>query len=85
MTIAERVRDYICTELVEGVPPGALTDDFALIDSGVLDSIAIFQLAGFLEAEYRVAIEDADMTYENLRSLAAIAQLVEAKRSASAR
>ena len=79
MTITERVRDHICREFAPEVSPDVLTVDFPLIEGGVLDSISIFQLATFLSDHYRVAIDDADLTYQNLRSLAAIAAMVETK------
>jgi acyl carrier protein len=82
VTITETVREYICVELGAEVSREELTSDYPLIDNGVLDSISTYKLAGFLQERYQVVIEDADMTYRNLRSLEAIASLVESKRSA---
>jgi acyl carrier protein len=79
------VLEYICSELAADVSREDLTPDFPLIDNGVLDSISTFKLADFLKEEYRIAIEDADMTYQNLRSLAAITALVEARLAAEGR
>lgn len=82
MTITERVRDYICVDLSAEVGRDELTPDYPLIDNGVLDSISTFQLIGFLKEHYDIEIDDVEMTYQNLRSLAAIAGMVEVKLAA---
>lgn len=82
MTITERVRDYICVDLAAEVGRDELTPDYPLIDRGVLDSISTFQLIGFLKEHYDIEIDDVEMTYQNLRSLAAIAGMVEGKLAA---
>lgn len=85
MTITERIRDYILTRLATEMQPEALTSDYALIDNGVLDSVDVFELMSYVEEEYRIPIADEDMTYQNLRSLSAIASLVETKLAADGR
>jgi len=83
VTITETVREYICVDLGADVNRDDLTPEFPLIDSGVLDSISTYKLAGFLAERFHVAIEDADMTYRNLQSLEAIASMVEARLAAA--
>jgi methoxymalonate biosynthesis acyl carrier protein len=79
----DRIRRFIVEDLGAPLESTMLTPDFPLIDTGVVDSLGIFQLAAFIEAETGVAIQDADLTYENLRDLDSIAALVERKRVAT--
>ena len=53
-----------------------------LLTSGIVDSLGVLSIVGFLEKEFGVALDDDDLTPENFRSIADIAQLVGKKRSA---
>lgn len=79
--ITERVRDYIFANLAPSVPREQLTADLQLIDRGVLDSIGMFQLMGFLEEQYGIEIDDGELTYDNFHDMTAIADLVQTKQS----
>ena len=66
--------------LVERLAPAAgrtqLGGDDDLIDSGVLDSLGVFQLIAFLEERFGIAIADTDITPENFGTLQRIERLV---------
>jgi acyl carrier protein len=51
-------------------------DHDRLLARGVIDSMGVLELIGFLQTEFGVAIGDEDVTEENLGSLAAIARYV---------
>ena len=53
-----------------------LGDDDDLIDSGVVDSLGIFQLVAFLEERFGIKIGDEEITPENFGTVAAIDRLV---------
>jgi len=72
---------------------GFITENFLVEDfsdetsfraSGLVDSMGIAQLVTFLEVAFGVRIEDADLTPENLDSVASAAALVERKRGRTA-
>lgn len=84
MTIVERVREYISTDLGSSVRPDLLTPDLALIDDGVLDSMGMLELMTFLEREFGIDIDDSDLTYDNFHDLDAISNLVRARRRVEA-
>ena len=48
-----------------------------LLDGGIIDSIGVLELVGFLEKEFAVTVSDEDLTPENFRSIGAIARFVE--------
>ena len=76
MTIQDRVRQHLIATGAWSGPPEELTDDYALLDEGVMDSLGILQMVTFLEDDLGVEVEDDDLVPENFASVAAIAQLV---------
>lgn len=53
-----------------------LGPDDSLLQSGVLDSLAIVKLLSFIEEEFDVEIDDADFDPENFENLRTIARLI---------
>jgi acyl carrier protein len=80
MNATQRVRDYILKELRFSGPPEQLTDDYPLLDNGVIDSLGLMQIIQLLEEECSVTIEDSEIVPENFATLSAIENLVESKR-----
>ena len=70
----------ILTFIVERLAPATgrthLDDDDDLIDSGVVDSLGIFQLVAFLEEKFGVVIADSEITPDNFATIARIERLV---------
>jgi acyl carrier protein len=53
-----------------------------LLESGIVDSLGILELVGFLESEFGITATDEDLTPENFQSIEGIENYVLAKRSA---
>jgi len=76
--VQQEILRFIC-ELKPGhAGIGADTD---LIGGGILDSLAVLQLVMFLSKTFAVTLPARDLTPANLKSAAAIAKLVEARRA----
>jgi acyl carrier protein len=75
----ERVRQFVITGLKFAGDPSELTDDFRLLERGVLDSVGIFMMLEFLESEFGVEIDEEELVAEHFESIAKISQLVESK------
>jgi acyl carrier protein len=75
----EAVKKYILTELVKDKKQANLADNDSLIESGIIDSLGIMKLIGFLEDKMSVQISDDELVPENFGSIEAIAALVEKK------
>lgn len=75
MNTKDIVRDFICRELVkrEGF---TLQDSDPLIETGIIDSMGIISLLGFLETEFSVQIDGDDLVPENLDTVQSISELV---------
>ena len=76
--ISDRIRGFISTELMFEDSTATLTDETPLLE-GVIDSLGLMQMISFIEEEFDVAIDDAEVTASNFRTVADIERLVEQK------
>ena len=77
--IGDRIRGFITDEITyENSDKQELTDDTPLL-GGLIDSLGLMQLIAFLEEDFDVAIDDAEVTAENFRTVGDIERLVESK------
>jgi acyl carrier protein len=74
------IKAFILAEFLPGDSPEDLTDTTPLLTTGILDSIAILQLVDFLESHFEISIPPHEMDVDHLDSVAAVVQLVRAKR-----
>lgn len=74
MEIESQIRGFIAGELNAEI--GALADDASLIDSGVLDSLGLIEVASFLERRYRIHVADIDLISDNFETVQTIARYV---------
>ncbi len=81
MNIKESIKNYVVTELVNDQQHSNLGDSDQLIESGIIDSLGIMKLIGFLEDNLSVQIDDMELVPENFSTIDAIASLVEKKLS----
>jgi acyl carrier protein len=76
--ISDKVKAFISTELMFEDNGAALTDETPLLE-GVIDSLGLMQMISFIEEEFDVAIDDAEVTASNFRTIGDIERLVEQK------
>jgi acyl carrier protein len=81
---AERIRDFLIEEGNWESPRADLTDDLALIEGRVIDSMLLLRLVAWLEAEYGIAFDDAEIVPGNFGSIERISKLVSGKLERSA-
>ncbi len=79
--ITDSIRAYLIREFFRGESAAALSDDQALVTSGLLDSVATLKLVLYLEEEFKVTIDTADIANGQLDTLRSIEALVLEKRS----
>jgi acyl carrier protein len=74
VSVETQIRQYIQDELLEGaeLPVDPLAE-------GMLDSLAIEQLIGYVEDEFGVIFEDEELVAENFASIKTVVDLVEVK------
>ena len=78
MNIQQQIRDYIVNTLLFGDGQN-LQPDPSFREKGVVDSMGILDLIGFLEKEYAISIEDDDLISENFDTILGMTQFVESK------
>jgi methoxymalonate biosynthesis acyl carrier protein len=60
---------------------GEVSDDYLLIENGVLTSLQTVELVMFLEDRFDIVIEDEEFSEENFGSVRAVAELVASKKA----
>jgi acyl carrier protein len=77
MATTDRVRDFIMDELRWRGNRADLTDDYPLLENGVIDSLGLLRIVEFLESQCGAEIDDRELVPANFATLAAIARLAE--------
>lgn len=79
MDVQARLRAYITENLAVQAGGAEFGDDDPLLDSGIIDSMGVFQLVTFLETEFGAYVDDDEVVPENFETLNSIAALVARK------
>lgn len=80
MNIRENITKFLRDHPVySGSLPEVLTENYPLIDSGVLDSIGIYTLVSHLEKSFALHIQVSDLSEKNFRDIIAIESFVKGK------
>jgi len=57
-----------------------ISNDESLLNSGLIDSVGIFELVSFLEKEFNIEIGDEEVIPENFETINNIVELINLKR-----
>ena len=57
-----------------------LTGELSLLDSGIVDSLGILDLVGFIEEQFGIVAEDDDLVPENFDSIDSLVRFVRERR-----
>jgi acyl carrier protein len=79
--VAEQINDYIVRELMSDKPGTTVANDEHLIDGGIIDSLGIFLVIGFIDSTFNVKVEPEDVVLENFQTVNAIRDLVLARQA----
>lgn len=79
MNIEQTLHDYIVQERFIGRAPEDFDNDFDLIDSGVVDSLAMLNLITYLEEHYQIEFGGNDIVPEHFASVNALSEFVRGK------
>jgi len=83
MDIEQELREFVFKEILRGEDASQLGSNDNLINSGVLDSMAMMQIVTHLEKNYGITIETDDLVPETFESIRAIARFLERKQETS--
>jgi acyl carrier protein len=82
--ITARIKSY----LIEHFPSArdhALGDDDHLLANGILDSLGVLDVVGYLEGEFGITVSDEDLLPEHFETLRRLARFVEVKQGGGPR
>jgi acyl carrier protein len=78
-TVEQVIQEYIRREFLAEKPEILLTNELPLLQQGIIDSLGIFLLAGFVEERFGVEISEEDVLPENFASVNSIKDLLTVK------
>lgn len=78
-----KIRNFIAENFLFREDKSAIAEDQSLLEAGLIDSTGVLELVGFLESEFKIRMEDAEIVPANLDSLKAIVAYVGGKRAAA--
>jgi acyl carrier protein len=79
MEIKGMIKQYILNELVQDERYTNLSDHDPLIETGIIDSLGIMKLIGFLENTLSIHVDDTELIPENFTTVQAIYSMVSKK------
>lgn len=81
--VLSRLRAFVEENFLYMRPDFELGLDDSLMGNGIVDSMGVMEMIQFLEDEFGISVDDADITEENIGTLNAIASYVIAHSPAS--
>lgn len=73
---AEKITQYLLKETTAGRELSGIGLNESLVASGLIDSIGVLGLVGFLEEEFNIELEADDVTLDNFDTIAAMCKLL---------
>ncbi len=74
-----RVQDRVSQFIRDAFLVDQVGEDESFLASGIIDSLGVMQLVSFLETEFSVQVQDADLVPENFDSVERVAAFIERK------
>ena len=74
------IKQQILAEYLPDTPGAELEASYDLIDNGVVDSLALLQLIGWIEQRFELSTDEIDISVDDFRSIAAIGNFVDKAR-----
>ena len=79
MDVQTTLRKFIQDNFAARLGNKELANDDPLLDTGVVDSVGIFELVGFLQTTFNVEIQDTEIVPEHFETLDSLAAFVRSK------
>jgi acyl carrier protein len=77
--VAELVRSFLLKKL-PSAKKKSFNDDAPLLEAGIIDSLGVLDLVGFLERSFAIRITDDELTPETFASVKSIVSFVKQKK-----
>jgi acyl carrier protein len=74
--IAQTLQTHITEHIAYDNPNLRINEDVALVEQGIIDSMAIVRLIGFIEDTWDVMVEPTDVVIENFGTIRAMTTFI---------
>jgi acyl carrier protein len=81
MSVESKVKNYMLENFLFTNDPNALANDDSFIRKGLIDSTGVLEIIAFIEDEFGIAVDDAEMVADNLDSVNNIVKFVMRKKN----
>ena len=78
---ARHIERFIVEELLRDSGRQSISMEEPLISTGLIDSLAMLRLIGFLEEEFSLTIGDGEVTPDNFETMRQLLQFLERKQA----
>ena len=78
---ARHIERFIVKELLRDSGRQSISMDEPLVSTGLIDSLAMLRLIGFLEEEFSLTIGDGEVTPDNFETMRQLLQFLERKQA----
>jgi acyl carrier protein len=76
----EAIRDQVKTFIVTSFPLARkrkIGFDDALLEDGIIDSLGVLDIVGFIQTRFQIEVSDEDLFPENFQTIGALAGFIE--------
>jgi acyl carrier protein len=74
---SEVIKEHIVQEFLPDVSTADLANDYDLIANGVVDSLGLLRLIGWLETRFEIPIDDIEIAEKDFVTVDAICEFIE--------
>jgi acyl carrier protein len=74
--VVRQIRDFVAENFLLGQDDKTFSDTDSFMERGIIDSTGVLQLVAFLQDTYEIAVEDDELSPDNLDTLASVAAYV---------
>jgi acyl carrier protein len=79
MDISKKITEYIVNELAFVHNRTSIEPDADLLSQGIIDSMSVIRLVGFMEEKFGIQVSDVDIVPDYFRDINSLTKLVESK------
>ena len=75
--VKARIKEFIMTEVNPDLHLERIEDDEPLIESGIVDSLGVLKILGFLDEAFGIDLSSEQIVLENFKDVRSICRLVD--------
>jgi acyl carrier protein len=77
--VRKKLRDFVTEQFLIGSDIETVDDNDSFMEKEIVDSTGVLELTSFIEEEFGIAVEDNEMTPDNLDSIEKLVNFINRK------